>query len=281
MKSKVTLFAFSFLLLSMLKPAYSQIPNPGFENWTVDSNNDNNPDFWSTTNSDPDVSVTPFTPAYMGNYSMKVAAWDPGIFPIGGFAMAEFPFNQRPACLTVCYKATIMPSDGAYIIVSLWQGDSIIAAPGDCTFNLDSTVNNFTCISLPITYVSSLTPDSANIMIVAGTVSAQLGTEIIVDELSFSCTASTPEWPLATSIISYPNPSSDFIMLPFDALEPDEFSLNIYNAAGELVQTQTGIYSVEGKNNLPVQVQHLANGIYHYQLVSKLTIYQGKFIVAR
>ena len=56
----------------------AQIPNGGFEDWVADGSN-NNPVDWETTNKDPILSVTPYTPAYAGNFSVKVSTYDAGV----------------------------------------------------------------------------------------------------------------------------------------------------------------------------------------------------------
>jgi hypothetical protein len=100
------IYVIAFVFISM--SAKAQVPNSGFENWTIDGNNDNNPDGWFTTNSDPDVSVTPYSPAYAGSHSMKVATFDPGFMFMPGTAEAEFAMSQRPNFLNVCFKANIV-----------------------------------------------------------------------------------------------------------------------------------------------------------------------------
>jgi hypothetical protein len=258
----------------------AQIPNNGFENWTLDVNNDLNPDGYETTNSDTDVSVEQYSPAYAGTYSMKVKTFDPGFMTIPGFAMIEFPLTSRPDCFTVCFKSTIMPGDGAYIIFSLWSGDSIIASPGNCTFNIDSSYANYTCLTYPITYQSALTPDSANIMIVAGTASATLGTEIIVDELSFNCTSSIQnnEFELFREI--YPNPSAQVANLPVNMKSNNELDLFVYDLHGKLVKTIHYGWLTAGEHALTLSVEDLANGVYMYRLQGINSSQTGKFTVA-
>jgi len=143
MKRLYTFLAINVLMIFLIS-LRAQIPNGGFENWVADGN-DNNPIDWSTTNGDPFVSVTPYTPAYAGSFSMKVSTFSAGFLTVSGVASIEFPYTQRPSEINACIKTTVMPGDKVYLIISMFHEDVIIASPTNCSFSIDTTISNFTC----------------------------------------------------------------------------------------------------------------------------------------
>jgi hypothetical protein len=267
-----------FLALFAFGNLFAQVPNNGFENWTLDGNNDYNPDNWETTNSDPFVSVTALSPAYAGSYAMKVAAWSPGFGTIAGVANCDFTFTQRPTTINICLKSNIVGNDICYISLGLWNGDTIVAGAGNCTYPIDSTITNWTCISFPITYSSAIFPDSATIMIIGGSSSAQLGTWIAVDEITFGNTPiGVAENDPKVSAPAFPVPANQYVMLPFYGSE--NATVEIYNCFGALVQSENKNGNSADNNALQVNTISLANGIYTYRILSASGITNGRFAV--
>ncbi len=277
---KITLFVCLTIFFFSTSNMIAQIPNGTFESWAVDIYGDNNPVSWTTTNSDPDISVTPYSPAYAGTYSMKVSTFDPGFMAIPGVAEVSFPYSQRPTHINACFKATILPGDHAYIIVALYQGDSIVAAPGDCSFVIDTTNSTFTCMSFPITYQSALVPDSAYIMVIAGSSLAQLGTNIIVDNLTFSLPASIATYSNSQNIITnYPNPTSSETYLDLNLITKNNIIISVWDAKGSLVNTIDLGTIASGKQQITLNTNTLENGIYTYNVKGQDISYYGKLIV--
>jgi hypothetical protein len=282
MKLKYVFLALFFYIFN-ISTNKAQIPNSGFENWQVDGNNDNNPVGWSTTNSDPEQSVSPYTPAYAGSFSMKVETFNPGIMIVPGVAEITFAFNQRPSVFNICLKTNIAAGDKVYIIVSLFNGDSIVASPDSCSFVIDSTISDFTCFSYPIVYQSPLNPDSANILIVAGSMAAQVGTEIIVDELSFGGTSGLCQIDEITdrSLKNYPNPAGDYTHIPFVLENDSDIELSVWDASGSLVKSYSYRSLKAGKQDLLVNTSMYSNGIYSYSIKGKEILFHGKLIVSK
>jgi hypothetical protein len=281
MKKIYTILAISsfvFFLISL----NAQIPNSGFEEWVVDGNN-NNPVDWSTTNHDPIVSVTPYTPAYAGDYSMRVSTYDAEILIITGVASVDFPHAQRPSELNACIKTAVMPGDKVYLIVAFYQGDSIVALPTDCTFSIDTTISEFTCLTFPITYQSILNPDSASIIIIAGSESAQLGTEIIVDELSFNV-ATTIDHRTAISkpvAENFPNPAENFTYIPVNLVQPSDLELLIWDLKGTMVHSQSIQKLPVGEHELLVNTSQLTSGIYLYSVRGEDIFLHSKMVICK
>lgn len=265
------------LLTSATVTLTAQVPNNGFENWTLDPNNDLNPDNWETTNSDPFVSVSQLSPAYAGSYAMKVAVWSPGFGNVAGVANCDFIFTQRPTTINICLKSNIVGNDICYISLGLWSGDTIVAGAGNCTYPIDSTITNWTCLSFPITYSSPVYPDSATIMIIGGSMSAQMGTWIAVDEITFGNTPIGIQENNITTAPAFPVPATDFVMLPL--INSESATIEVYNCFGALVLTT----STSGNNNnggfYRVATEALASGVYTYRVVNDKESATGRFAV--
>ncbi len=273
-------FAFFFTTISL----FAQVPNSGFENWTVDGNNDNNPDGWMTTNSDPDVSVSPYTPAYAGNFSMKVSTFDPGFMFLPGTAETEFNMSSRPNFLNVCFKANIMPGDKAYIIFGLYQGDSIVASPDSCSFIIDTSNSAFKCVSFPVVYQNSLVPDSAYILIIAGSMASQNGTYIIVDQMDFGMVAGISESTNAFSsamTYCYPNPSNYGTNIHLLNVKDQTIVFDLYDINGRLVKTEVVSTGASTLFNFYVSTVDLTPGVYTYTLRGKSTFLTSRFMVGQ
>jgi hypothetical protein len=238
---------------------YSQIPNGGFENWT-DNGAENDPDGWNTSNTDPFVSVTPYTPAYAGNFSMKVATFSPGFGVIPGIAEIEFPFSQRPNFLKACIKTNVLSGDKVMIILSMTNGDSIVASSEYCTFNIDSTISEYTCLYFPISYASSLNPTMVNLMIGAGLSNSQIGTYIIVDELSFESTLSQEEMIIDSKALVFPNP----FLKELKVIGKEVKNVKLLNSFGQIMD----ISMKREDDSILIDSEVLPNGTYFLEIQS-------------
>ena len=265
--------------------ASAQIPNNGFETWETDPSGNLNPSDWETTNSDPDVSVEQYAPAKVGNWSVKVKTFDPGFMAIAGIAFTAFPLSQRPAFFTGWVKSSIMPGDAAYIIISLYKGDSIVASPDSCTFIIDTTIEDYTRFSYRLAYVSSQIPDSGNIMIIAGNLGGvSLGTEIIVDELTFEQGVGLDENTSGSSVIAgpaYPNPTSGRVFLPVTLNKSGSLEVEIFNLLGSRIKSVDFGFMDSGSQKLELSADGLPDGIYTYRLSGEGFQHSGKFTVNR
>lgn len=272
----LALYSMSLILV----PLTAQIPNSGFEEWVQDGD-DYNPAGWNTSNNAPILTVSPFFPPYAGNLSMKVNTFNAGIMVVPGVAAAEFPYMQRPSAISACLKTNVMPGDRVLFIISMFSKDSIIALPTDCSFSIDSTIADFTCFTFPITYRSDLTPDSASIIIMAGSNLPQAGTEIIVDELSFhETTVTVPATPAASTFSGvYPNPAGGFAQIGLDLTNESDVVVFIWDSRGSLVRSLPFDSLKPGKHELKIETGHLAKGIYPFSVRGKDVAFHGRLII--
>lgn len=284
MQQKFYILVILAFIISALNSS-AQIPNSGFENWTTDEFGNLNPVGWETTNNSPDISVDPYVPSKQGNYAMRVKTFDPGFIPVGGIAFAEFPYNLRPTLFSGWIKTTVMPGDAVYVIVSLWKGDSIIASPGNCTFSIDSTITDYFYFTFPLTYQSALIPDSANIMVVAGTSgNTMLGTEIIVDELAFVLGVGIEkrDWVIPAFLgQNYPNPASHKTVIPFSLIKGSEVDIQVFNTLGIRVKIVELGFMESGRYELQLSLDNLPDGAYQYMLSGGGFKLSGKLMIIR
>jgi hypothetical protein len=257
----------------MASTALAQIPNGGFEAWTADPDSNVNPVGWETTNSFPLVSVEPYSPACDGNFALRVKTIDAG-FALPGVAQLHMAgaFAKAPTTFSACVKSTIMPGDHSYLIVALMRGDSIIAATGNCTFHIDSTISQFTVMHFPITLQSALLPDSFLVIVASGLGGGQVGTEIIVDNIAFSGGGATEARlppALASSFVlmqNYPNPFNPTTHIRYQIPDIVFLKLAVYDLLGREVAVLVNETVPAGLHEARFDGEGLASGVYWYRL---------------
>lgn len=281
MKTKKFTLMATVLIFSAI--AYSQIPNAGFENWTNDGMGNLNPTGWQTSNDSASglTGVVQETPAYQGTYAVKVKVVNAGFFNMFGYCLAEFSFSpSKPTSLDGFLKTTVMPSDSVSFFLGLYNGDSSVAG-GYLTYT--ATVGSYTAFSVPFNYVSALTPDSAGFFIKAGNFfGAQLGTELIMDDLSFGFGTGINKQIVPLSSIlgqNYPNPSSEYTVIPLQLSSGSEVSIKVFDVLGkEIKSVDYGTMSA-GKHLIRIPVADLPNGVYYYSLKGSDFAKSSKFVV--
>lgn len=268
--------------------SFSQFINVGFEDWVTDPDGNNNPVGWQTTNNFPLVNVEPFSPGCNGSYAMKVKTLDIG-FPFPGVAILEtaYNFSQVPTRFSACVKSNIMPGDQAIILVGLMKGDSIIAATDSCTFKIDSTISEFTYLEFPIAIQSSLLPDSVLIMVASGLGSGQVGTELIVDEITFKVGGSTAvlEEEIFPSTFflnqNYPNPFNPSTSIQYQIAGISQVTLKVYDVLGNEVATLVNEAKPAGSYEVNFNASKLSSGIYFYRLQAGTFLKTKKMILMK
>jgi hypothetical protein len=258
-------------LLSSLSPG--QLPNSGFENWSLDPDNNNNPVGWQTTNSYPIVNVEPYAPGHQGSYALRVKTVNVGL-PLPGIAILQTPylFSQTPTTFSAYVKSTIMPGDQALLIVALMRGDSVIASVDSCTFKISSTISEFTRLDFRIALQSNLVPDSIYVMVASGLLNPQPGTELIVDDIAFAGNGATRvvdegRFPVVFSLAqNYPNPFNPSTAVDFSLEAPAQVTLKVCDVLGREVATLVNERKEPGSYTVRFSGEGLASGVYFYRL---------------
>lgn len=281
MRRSFTPLATCILALATLS-ATAQVPNGDFETWVDNGGGFLDPQDWLTSNADISLlCVEQYTPAWSNDFAMRVHTWDPGIGAFQGTAMTMFPYSQRPDALHAAVMANVMPGDRVLIIVSMWQGDSIIAMPLNCTFGIDTNITSYASVTFPITYSSALYPDSCSIIVMAGSDEPQLGTEVILDDLSFEFSTSLeplPVSPIGDPLIAWPDPTADRTFFRAPAGTGD-LRVVLYSGDGRLVRDRRYGPSAH-ERTIELDVRELPDGPYHYTVGYGDRSRSGRLIVA-
>lgn len=255
--------------------SFGQIPNGGFETWATDPDSNYNPVGWETSNSFPVVNVEPLAPGCSGSFALRVKTVNLGL-PYPGVAILQtaHPFSQTPTKFSACVKSTIMPGDTAFLIVALMKGDSVIAATGNCTFKIDTTISQFTYMEFPIALQSTLVPDSLLVMVASGLSTGHEGTELVVDDLAFMAGGSTEVLgaePLPGTFTlnqNYPNPFNPTTVIRFGIPHKSAVNITVYNTLGQRVAVLVDSEMEAGYHSVRFDAHDVAGGVYLYCIVA-------------
>jgi hypothetical protein len=200
-----TLFIASILLSISAKAGVDTIANGGFEQWTSHTGY-NDPNSWTTINSITNIIgvYTVFidsTTVHSGHYSCKLITESaagqtaPGLITTGTVNTSNntitggVPINSRPASLNGWFQYAPVGSDSAQMSITLtkWSssGDStmIVGYGTAYTGSLDSTWSQ---LSVPITYISGVTPDTVLLLFFSSSsVADRVGSTLLLDDLSY------------------------------------------------------------------------------------------------
>ncbi len=247
-------FIFSLILVLAISPAYGQILNAGFENWT-----NGTPDDWLTNDYSGLNPITQSTNSHSGSFAVMGTvifnhntAVDPVL--LSGGDGNGFSISTRPAALHGFYifEPYVLSHDTLVIGISLSKQDTVI---GVDTLFIGTATNSYREFVANIHYTASGTPDLINISVyLEQQYAAYSGTYFLLDNLSFGSALSVDE--PRTSLPSgfelsqnYPNPFNPTTTMDYQLAAPGYVSVVVYNILGEevaqLVQSQqdAGYYS--------------------------------------
>jgi hypothetical protein len=281
-------FTIIFFLALFSHEAIGQIPNGGFENWVTDADSNLNPVGWETTNSYPLVNVDPVSPGFQGNYAMRVRTINAGLtFPGVAMLQTPFPFGGRPTQFTATFRSTVVGGDIAYIIIGMMKGDSVIASVDSCTFKVDSSFSQFTTRHFRIAYQSNLVPDSMVIIIASGLAFGHVGTELIVDEISFSGGGATDVSEVATIprafglSQNFPNPFNPSTTIRYQIAAHGPVTLKVFDLLGCEITTLVDELKAPGEHKVTWNASRVASGVYIYRLQSGPFVEAKKLVLLR
>lgn len=270
---------------TLLATAQQQLPNASFENWTADASLPyENPDNWNGTSVNCDATNTPttcdpttlkITDANAGTYAAKLvnvkssANGDilPGQLLYTPASDNYVSFTSKPKTLTGYYKFNNAGSDDVSISATLVGATSTdFIATG--SLDLTASKTAYTKFSVPLTYMSTSTPQDIYVIITFND-NASLNSSFIVDNLVFTytTTAVTNATPSSAGIQFFPNPGKGDIHF-----EQAVKNISIQTANGSMVlahPTATDMLNISG----------LEKGIYIISYEHNETRIHGKLIV--
>jgi len=279
-KSIFTIVAATFLSVS----AYAQIPNNSFENWTS-AGSYSNPDSWDNLNSMTTGAAiytctkgtggaTGGGSAYLKLISKTVTGMGvmPGVAVSGMIDMTTFkpqsgfPFTQQPVKLTGSWQYMASGSDAGFISVYLTKWNSAMMmrdTVAKVKQNLSGMAMSWATFNINLTYLSSVAPDSAIIILSASGNTPVNGSYLYVDNLSFSGTVTGVKniENVISNISIYPNPSTDNISIDLNIQKKSAVKFQLVDLAGKLIK-EVNVGEVQGKYNATINTNGIAKGTY-------------------
>jgi hypothetical protein len=123
-----------------------------------------------------------------------------------------FPYAARPATFEGQVQYAPQGGDAAMVHAALWGWNSQMTAReviAVATFNITSAIAAWQPFSIPFTYLSSNTPDTARVFIEASMNTPVDGTTILVDDLHFDGAVGVTEVEPVAGFSVQPNPMTD------------------------------------------------------------------------
>lgn len=296
--NKITTFLILVLLHTTIKA--QTLNNFSFENWTGGL-----PDGWSTfnvidpvlnnlylqepsaTNGVSSISLTT-TELIVPAISLNPVLVNPSLvygtilFNSTTLALSSIgtPFTFRPD--SIKFDIAFNPGPGgdtAVFGISLTKNGSIIGGIGASANNLGYTTgtnNTWFDFTYPLTYLSSLIPDSILIVITNGYQVPKVGSKLFVDNIRLIYNTSSglmEEYPGSNMVHTYPNPASAEVNFKVNEKLKGGI-LEIYNLNGEKIHSEDMNQEIQ-----KLQVHHLNNGNYIFRVIKEKTIHSGNFII--
>lgn len=294
------LYYISILLLCTLTFQAQNINNGGFENWTGNTVNN-----WSTLN----VIDTSINRLYSketfkteGNYSLGMITdtitipsiaptallINPGIIygnlsysSTSGLVSHGLPFAFRPD--SIAFDANFQPvgNDTVIFLMYLTKAYNLIGGLGptaDSYGFINNTGGNWFSASIPITYLTSDTPDSVLVLVQSGLNNPQFGSKLMVDNFRFIYRTNTgiyEEYIGSNLVKCYPNPTTDYINIELEN-DLQNSIFEIYDINGNRILTQE-----LADLNTNIDLHSFANGAYTYRVNKDHKIYSGHFMISK
>ena len=262
--------------------AFAQITNNDFETWTV-TGSYNNPTNWDNLNS-MTTSMSVYTcnkgnPGVSGSSYIQLTSKTvsgmgvmPGVATCGVLDMASFmpvsgfAYTGRPANLTGSWQYMGFSGDIGHISVLLTKWNAGMNMRDTVAFvdhSLSGMVMSWATFTIPLTYHSTATPDSAIILLSAsGSIPAN-NSYLYVDNLAFagSPTGIASIANNSTLLSVYPNPTTNASVISYNSASGNDIEITVSDLVGKGL-TKSLFHVVAGANSIPLNVSGLAKGIY-------------------
>lgn len=271
LKTSITLLSL-FLTLSIF--SQGTIPNQDFEAWV----NSTSPKNWqSTTQLLPPGFITcqRTDSSHTGSFAIELTTIDldgwavPGVITLGtvgiGYTEGGIEFTDKPESLKGFIRH---PSSGdqVKVIVQFYNNGNVI---GGGAFMTTDSIPGYQEFTAPISYTSSLAPDTMNITIL--TDMEIPGSTMTIDGLHFQyTTTNTGHNNEKSSLNIHPNPCNN--QLYMNTPPGESYEASIYDLNGRTVASQ----AETGKNSL--NTSGIPSGTYLLVVKMQNNIYRQKFI---
>lgn len=237
----------------------SPIDNYSFENWTTPVMNEAE-DWYSTNAFTPllgipeNVSAT--NDAFEGSYAAKLATSDldgdvfEGILSLGSEDFgAMYPLDATPTNFSGAYKANINGSEGAYIFLSFFENETVVA---QSYIEINETEESYVTFDEELNLTNTI--DSIQLFCGSG---MGIGNVLYLDDLALTGgNVGVAENPFSIVTV-FPNPVCNEVYFDFNT---NVSGLKIINAHG----TTMSRHMVQGNTSI-VDVRSLPSGTYFYE----------------
>ena len=296
MKKISTLLFATFLSAA----AFAQIPNVGFETWDTSSGGYIYPQGWDSADSVTNLAIPPVytceqgSPGFAGNHYLKLTSKTVPLAGVAaGIAMSGkldfttylpksgYAFTGRPVSLTGEWQyapGAVTDTGSVSLLFTKWNGTSRDTV-GFIYYKLPGSVTSWTAFSLPIIYLKTENPDTAEIYLSSSTATtAAAGSYLYIDTLAFSSTGTGVNAVnnLNPQLSIYPNPCSG------------NFTLNIFSAFNEqatvVVTNMIGqkVLETKGATNTPTSLQvEGTSGVYFINASTATNHWSEKIVVGK
>jgi hypothetical protein len=299
MKKLITLCSAIVMSSSLL----AQVPNGGFETWTTVSGYDV-PTGWdqlnAMTSSMSTYTCMKGTPGTAGASYLKLVSKTvtgmgvmPGISCSGMLDQSIMtnivpkygvPSTVRPVSLTGSWQYMAYGADQGHISVLLSKWNIAMNKRDTVSYTnymLPGMAMSWATFTIPLTYMTAGTPDSAIILLSASGTTPVNNSYLYVDNLAFTGAVPTGVLSIANSTSSmsvFPNPASGSATISYNGASDKEITVLVIDMSGRT--TLTMIQSVKsGENKFPINITGFAKGVYTIKVVDGLNTQIQKIII--
>lgn len=176
---------------------------------------------------------------------------------------ANYKFNGSPSPAGIEVYATKYDT----------QLDSTILVGVGMATITSNTGNTFQSISVDIYYVDEFTiPDT--FIVFASYFEGAIGSELIVDDIQLSYTATGINNELSNKVNAYPNPANDYVKFNFDQLNSSSAKLEIMSIDGRVIKVIDDL-----KSNQSIDINDLNTGMYMFKMLTNDGVIIKKILV--
>ncbi|MBS1647907.1 MAG: T9SS type A sorting domain-containing protein [Bacteroidetes bacterium] len=268
--------------------ASAQIPNGGFESWTLVGGAYQNPNNWDNLNAFTNAmgvyTCTMGTPGNPGHAYLKLTSKTvsgmgvvPGIATTGTIntttlkVSGGFPFTQRPQSLMGNWQ--YMPfgsNDTSMVAVYLTQWNSTSNTRDTVAFavqNLTGMVMSWAAFTINLTYKNGNNPDTAQIILASSKSTPSANSYLYIDNLSFAGSVSGIKTnnPSTVKVRIFPNPATDKVVLTAHESVFSDTKIELFDILGKQVKSYT---HKNINQDYTIPVSDLEKGMYFIQVTA-------------
>ncbi len=294
------LFTF-FSIIIIGNSLFAQLPNAGFETWTTVGAY-SLPTGWDNinakTNSMSVYTCEKGTPGNPGSSYLKLTSKTMGTSVAPGIAVSGildtatympksgFTYTSRPANFTGSWQYMGFSGDVGHIAILLSKWNASLSKRDTVSFTnyaLAGMVMSWGTFTIPLTYMSSsLTPDSAIIVLAASGTTPANNSYLYVDNLAFTGSVPTTSVANVTNHSSftllYPNPATGTTTISYNTVSENNIKILVNDMSGRSIVTLSPKATI-GENAFPLNVSGFAKGIYTVRIIDGLNTEIQKLII--